>query len=60
MSLAANAGENVSDLRYDSRCGTRPPSLTAASPPDMVLVEVTDVGTTGMAGMRATSWIVTG
>lgn len=104
----ANAGENVSDLRYDSRCGTQPPSLTlgpgatagaqvtdgdidaagcgeairtrplgpgasvevkkgaalcvltAASPPDMVLVEVTDVGQTGMAGMRATSWKVTG
>jgi hypothetical protein len=104
----ANAGETVSDLRYDSRCGDQPPSLTlgpgatagaqvnsgdidaagcgqairtrplgpgasvevrkgaalcvltAASPPDMVLVEVTDVGQTGIAGMRATSWKVTG
>lgn len=104
----ANAGENVSDLRYDSRCGDQPPSLTlgpgatagaqvntgdidaagcgeairtrplgpgasvevrkgaalcvltAADPPDMVLVEVTDVGQTGIAGMRATSWKVTG
>jgi hypothetical protein len=104
----ANAGENVSDLRYDSRCGTHPPDLTlgpgatagaqvtgadidaagcseairtsplgpgasvevkkgaelcvltAATPPEMVLVEVTDVGQTGMAGMRATSWKVTG
>jgi hypothetical protein len=104
----ANAGENVSDLRYDSRCGDQPPSLTlgpgatagaqvstsdidaagcgdairtrplgpgasvqvrkgaalcvltAASPPDMVLVEVTDVAQTGIAGMRATSWKVTG
>jgi hypothetical protein len=104
----ANAGENVSDLRYDSRCGSQPPSLTlgpgansgaqvsttdidaagcdeairtrplgpgasvevrkgaalcvltAAVPPDMVLVEVTDVGQTGIAGMRATSWKVTG
>jgi hypothetical protein len=104
----ANAGENVSDLRYDSRCGMQPPDLTlgpgatagaqvtggdldaagcgeairtsplgpgaavevrkgaelcvltAASPPDMVLVEVTDVGRTGLAGMRATSWKVTG
>jgi hypothetical protein len=106
--LRANAGENVSDLRYDSRCGIQPPNLTlgpgatagaqvsggdidaagcaeairtsplgpgagvevkkgvalcvltAATPPDMVLVEVTDVGQTGMAGMRATSWKVTG
>jgi hypothetical protein len=104
----ANAGENVSDLRYDSRCGNQPPSLTlgpgatagaqvgtsdidaagcgeairssplgpgasvdvrkgaalcvltAANPPDMVLVEVTAVGQTGIAGMRATSWKVTG
>jgi hypothetical protein len=104
----ANAGENVSDLRYDSRCGNQAPSLTlgpgatsgaqvstsdidaagcgeairssplgpgasvevrkgaalcvltAADPPDMVLVEVTDVGQTGIAGMRATSWKVTG
>jgi hypothetical protein len=104
----ANAGENGSDLRYDSRCGDQPPSLTlgpgatagaqvasgdidaagcgeairtsplgpgasvqvrkgaalcvltAADPPDMVLVEVTDVGQTGIAGMRATSWKVTG
>lgn len=104
----ANAGENVSDLRYDSRCGDQPPSLTlgpgataaaqvtsgdidaagcgdairtrplgpgaavevrkgaalcvltAATPPDMVLVEVTDVAQTGIAGMRATSWKVTG
>lgn len=104
----ANAAENVSDLRYDSRCGDQPPSLTlgpgatagaqvnggdidaagcgdairtsplgpgagvpvrkgaalcvltAASPPDMVLVEVTDVAQTGIAGMRATSWKVTG
>jgi hypothetical protein len=104
----ANAGEKVSDLRYDSRCGDQPPSLTlgpgatagaqvstsdidaagcgeairtrplgpgssvevrkgaalcvltAANPPDMVLVEVTDVAQTGIAGMRATSWKVTG
>jgi hypothetical protein len=104
----ANAATNVSDLRYDSRCGSQPPSLTlgpgaaagaqvstsdidaagcgeairtrplgpgasvevrkgaalcvltAATPPDMVLVEVTDVGQTGIAGMRATSWKVTG
>jgi hypothetical protein len=104
----ANAGTNVSDLRYDSRCGNQPPSLTlgpgaaagaqvttsdidaggcgeairtrplgpgasvevrkgaalcvltAADPPDMVLVEVTDVGQTGIAAMRATSWKVTG
>jgi hypothetical protein len=104
----ANAGENVSDLRYDSRCGNQPPSLTlgpgaaagaqvstsdidaagcgeairtsplgpgasvevrkgaalcvltAADPPAMVLVEVTAVGQTGIAGMRATSWKVTG
>jgi len=104
----ANAGENVSDLRYDSRCGDQPPSLTlgpgatagaqvnggdidaagcgeairtsplgpgagvpvrkgatlcvltAADPPEMVLVEVTDVAATGIAGLRATSWKVTG
>jgi len=104
----ANAGENVSDLRYNSRCGDQPPSLTlgpgatagaqvngadidaagcgeairtsplgpgasvevrkgaalcvltAADPPAMVLVDVTDVATTGIAGMRATSWKVTG
>jgi hypothetical protein len=104
----ANAGESVSDLRYDSRCGDQPPGLTlgpgatsgaqvssgdidaagcgdairtrplgpgasvevrkgaalcvltAARPPDMVLVEVTDVAATGIAGMRATSWKVTG
>jgi hypothetical protein len=34
--------------------------LTAAIPPSMSLVEITDVGTTGTAGMRATSWKVTG
>jgi hypothetical protein len=34
--------------------------LTAAIPPSMSLVEVTDVGATGTAGMRATSWKVTG
>ncbi|MBB4698292.1 hypothetical protein [Paractinoplanes abujensis] len=102
----SNAGEKVSDLRYDSRCGDQPPSLTlgsgaaggsqvrnndtdaagcarairtspigpgasvpvrkgavlcvltAASPARMVLVEITDVGRTGTAGMRATSWKV--
>ncbi|MBL7261248.1 hypothetical protein [Paractinoplanes lichenicola] len=102
----SNAGEKVSDLRYDSRCGDQLPSLTlgsgaaggsqvrsndtdaagcarairtspigpgasvpvrkgavlcvltAASPARMVLVEITDVGRTGTAGMRATSWKV--
>lgn len=34
--------------------------LTAAAPASMTLVEVTDVGQTGTAGMRATSWKVTG
>jgi hypothetical protein len=104
----ANAGEQVSDLRYDSRCGDQPPRLTlgpgaaggsqvpgtdtdaagcdrairtsplgpganvevrkgvvlcvltAGRPAEMVLVEITDVGTTGTAGMRATSWQVAG
>lgn len=102
----SNAGDKVSDLRYDSRCGDQPPSLTlgagaaggsqvkstdmdaagcarairtsplgpgasvpvrkgavlcvltAADPARMVLVEITDVGRTGTAGMRATSWKV--
>jgi hypothetical protein len=104
----ANADERVSDLRYDSRCGTEAPRLTlgpgaasgaevkdldldaagcerairnspigpggsvevrkgavlcvltAANPASMALVEVTDVGRTGTAGMRATSWKVAG
>ena len=104
----ANAGEQVSDLRYDSRCGDQPPRLTlgpgaaggsqvrdsdtdaagcekairtspigpganvevrkgavlcvltAAKPAELVLVEITDVGKTGTAGMRATSWQVAG
>jgi hypothetical protein len=104
----ANAGEQISDLRYDSRCGSEPPHLTlgpgaaggsqvkdtdtdaagcerairtspigpgasvqvrkgvvlcvltAAKPAEMVLVEITDVGQTGTAGMRATSWRVSG
>lgn len=104
----SNAGEKVSDLRYDSRCGDQLPSLTlgagaaggsqvkdsdtdaagcerairtspigpgasvpvrkgavlcvltAAAPARMVLVEITDVGRTGTAGMRATSWKVAG
>jgi hypothetical protein len=34
--------------------------LTGAIPPSMSLVEITDVGTTGTAGMRATSWKVAG
>jgi len=34
--------------------------LTAAIPPSMSLVEITDVGTAGTAGMRATSWKVAG
>jgi hypothetical protein len=33
--------------------------LTAAVPASVSLVEVTDVGTTGTAGLRATSWKVT-
>ena len=104
----ANAGEQISDLRYDSRCGDQPPQLTlgpgaaggsqvqnsdtdaagcekairtspigpgasvevrkgavlcvltAGKPAEMVLVEITDVGKTGTAGMRATSWQVAG
>ncbi|MBM2623701.1 hypothetical protein JIG36_50255 [Actinoplanes sp. LDG1-06] len=104
----SNAAEKVSDLRYDSRCGDQPPSLTlgagaaagsqvksndtdaagcakairtspigpgasipvrkgtvlcvltAAAPARMALVEITDVGRTGTAGMRATSWKVAG
>jgi hypothetical protein len=104
----ANAGEKISDLRYDSRCGQDVPRLTlgpgaqagaqvkdadldadgcakairtsplgpgasvearkgavlcvltAATPPSMALVEITDVGRTGTAGMRATSWKVSG
>ncbi|GIM96295.1 hypothetical protein [Paractinoplanes toevensis] len=104
----ANADEKVSDLRYDSRCGTDLPRLTlgpgavagaqvkdldldaagcarairnspigpgggvevrkgavlcvltAAQPAAMTLVEVTEVGRTGTAGMRATSWKVAG
>ncbi|WP_250037012.1 hypothetical protein [Paractinoplanes maris] len=32
--------------------------LTAATPARMVLIEITDVGKTGTAGMRATSWKV--
>jgi hypothetical protein len=104
----ANAGEKVSDLRYDSRCGQDVPRLTlgpgaqagaqvkdadldaagcakaiqtsplgpgasvevrkgavlcvltAATPPSMSIVEITDVGRTGTAGMRATSWKVSG
>jgi hypothetical protein len=103
-----NAAESVSDLRYDSRCGDQPSSLTlgpgaaagaqvsagdigaggcgdavrtgplgpgagvevrkgaalcvltAATPPDMVLVEVTDLAPAGIVGLRATSWKVTG
>jgi hypothetical protein len=109
----ADAGQQQSDLRYDSRCGTGRPTLTLApgaeaaslatgpdvdapgcadairtSPlgvaaavpvekgtvlcvltsaveaedrgdrPRMVLVEVTDVGKDGTAGLRATSWTV--
>jgi hypothetical protein len=34
--------------------------LTAGSPASVALVEVTDVGRTGTAGMRATSWKVAG
>ncbi|MCM4079097.1 hypothetical protein [Paractinoplanes hotanensis] len=34
--------------------------LTAATPARMVLVEIVDVGATGTAGMRATSWKVAG
>jgi hypothetical protein len=34
--------------------------LTAAQPASISLVEITDVGTTGTAGMRATSWKVSG
>lgn len=34
--------------------------LTAATPASMALVEITDVGRTGTAAMRATSWKVTG
>ena len=34
--------------------------LTAATPASMALVEVTDVGQTGTAAMRATSWKVAG
>ena len=34
--------------------------LTAAAPASMALVEVTDVGRTGTAAMRATSWKVAG
>lgn len=104
----SNADATVSDLRYDSRCGSEPPRLTlgpgaaggaqlkdsdtdaagcdeairtsplgpgasvevtkgvvlcvltAERPAQMVLVEITDVGRTGMAGMRATSWKVAG
>ena len=104
----SDAGEQVSDLRYDSRCGDQPPSLTlgpgaaggsqvrdsdtdaagcerairtspigpgasvpvrkgtvlcvltAAAPARLVLVEITEVGRTGTAGMRATSWKVAG
>jgi len=104
----ANASVSMSDLRYDSRCGSEPPRLTlgpgaaggaqiknsdtdaagcdeairtsplgpgasvdvtrgvvlcvltADHPAHMALVEITDVGRTGMAGMRATSWKVTG
>jgi hypothetical protein len=103
-----NADEAVSDLRYDSRCGTEAPRLTlgpgaaggaqiadsdtdaagcdeairtsplgpgasvevkkgtvlcvltADRPAQMALVEITDVGRTGVAGMRATSWKVAG
>jgi hypothetical protein len=33
---------------------------TAGAPARMVLVEITEVGRTGTAGMRATSWKVTG
>ncbi|GIF03480.1 hypothetical protein [Actinoplanes siamensis] len=31
--------------------------LTAAEPAKLVLVEITDVGVTGTAGLRATSWL---
>ena len=103
-----NTEETVSDLRYDSRCGSEPPRLTlgpgaaggaqikdsdtdaagcdeairtsplgpgasvevtkgvvlcvltADRPAQMALIEITDVGRTGIAGMRATSWKVTG
>jgi hypothetical protein len=34
--------------------------LTAGTPAVLTLLEVTDVGRTGTAGMRATSWKVTG
>jgi hypothetical protein len=105
----ANADEESSDLRYDSRCGSEAPTLTLAAgaragsqvrdsdtdaagcdeairtsplgpgagvtvadgavlcvltagtdaaPARMVLLEVTEVGADGAAGMRATSWTV--
>jgi hypothetical protein len=101
----AGVGEQVADLRYDSRCGNAPARLTlavgavagssvpdgnvnasgclrairtgplgpgvevevkkgaalcvltAAEPAKLVLVEITDVGATGVAGLRATSWL---
>ncbi|WP_436527855.1 hypothetical protein [Actinoplanes sp. HUAS TT8] len=101
----AGAAQQVSDLRYDSKCGSTPARLslgpgaaagssvatadldaddcqrairngplgpgaevpvrkgsamcvlTAAQPAKLVLVEITDVGATGTAGLRATSWL---
>lgn len=101
----AGAAQQLSDLRYDSKCGNNPPRLslgpgatsgasvatsnldaddcqrairngplgpgaevpvkrgsalcvlTAAQPAKLVLVEITDVGPTGTAGLRATSWL---
>jgi hypothetical protein len=102
----ADAPEALGDLRYESRCGTRPARLslgagaaggsrqasadtdaagcdrairtsplgrglqvevrkgtalcvlTAAAPAELVLVEIIDVGGSGTAGLRATSWRV--
>ncbi|MFI1992752.1 hypothetical protein [Actinoplanes sp. NPDC020271] len=101
----AGAPQQLSDLRYDSKCGNNPAQLslgpgavsgagvptadldaddcqrairngplgpgaevpvkkgtaicvlTAAQPAKLVLVEITDVGATGTAGLRATSWL---
>ena len=45
-------------LTVDARRGTALCVLTAAVPAELVLVEIVDVGGSGTAGLRATSWRV--
>ena len=55
-----NANPDLATGDVEVRKGVVLCVLTAGRPAEMVLVEITDVGTTGTAGMRATSWQVAG